>query len=74
MAIHAPTPHHHGQNQAGPIVEMPASNHSIGNRLQHPYGNAQGMGLSTQQRADFNAWRVDYWKSRAVEELSRRGL
>lgn len=66
--------HHHRQNPAGPIVEMPAVNHSIGNPRQHPFGNAAGSGLTAAQRAEFNAWRVDYWKARAQGELSRRGL
>jgi hypothetical protein len=66
--------HHHQQNPAGPIIEMPAANHSIGNPLQHPFGNAPGAGLTAAQRAAFNAWRVQYWQARAVGELRRRGL
>jgi RHS repeat-associated protein len=64
--------HHHQQNPAGFIVEMPAPNHSIGNVRQHPFGNTAGAGLSAEQRASFNQWRTDYWKSRAQEELTRR--
>jgi len=66
--------HHLEQNPAGPLVEMPAGRHSIGNPRQHPLGNAPGVGLSAEQRAAFNQWRVDYWKARAAEELARRGV
>jgi hypothetical protein len=66
--------HHHQQNPSGPIVEMPAGNHSIGKATQHPFGNTKGSGLSTQQRAEFDQWRVDYWKWRATQELQNRGL
>jgi hypothetical protein len=66
--------HHHKQNPAGPIVEIPASKHSIGNPRQHPFGNTKGAGLSADQRAAFGSWRVNYWKARAGEELGRRGL
>jgi len=64
--------HHHNQNPSGFIVEVPASNHSIGNLRQHPFGNQLGSGLTAGQRSSFNQWRVNYWKSRATEELSRR--
>ena len=64
--------HHHRQNPSGFIVEVPASNHSIGNLRQHPFGNQLGSGLTAGQRSSFNQWRVNYWKSRATEELSRR--
>ena len=66
--------HHHKQNPAGPIVEIPAKNHSIGNPRQHPFGNTQGSGLSAGQRQQFNQWRTDYWKNRATQELINRGL
>jgi RHS repeat-associated protein len=66
--------HHLGQNPAGPIVEIPAPLHNIHNRIQHPLGNAPGVGLTPAQRAAFDTWRVEYWKARAVEELTRRGL
>lgn len=66
--------HHHRQNPGGPIVEMPASNHSIGNVRQHPHGNTAGAGLTAEQRAAFNEWRVRYWRARARGELERRGL
>jgi RHS repeat-associated protein len=64
--------HHHQQNPAGPIVEMPAPNHSIGNPKQHPFGNQKGMGLAPEQRDAFNKTRVDYWKQRATDELNQR--
>jgi RHS repeat-associated protein len=64
--------HHHQQNPAGFIVEMPAKNHNIWNTNQHPFGNPPGTGLTPQQRSAFDAWRVDYWKSRAQTEIQRR--
>ncbi len=64
--------HHHQQNPNGFIVEMPAGNHSIWNTRQHPFGNTPGAGLTAEQRAAFNDWRVDYWRSRAQQELSGR--
>lgn len=64
--------HHHQQNPAGFIVEMPARNHNIWNPRQHPFGNTPGAGLSAEQRAAFDAWRVDYWKTRAATEIQRR--
>jgi hypothetical protein len=66
--------HHHRQNPAGPIIEMPAGNHSVGKPAQHPFGNAKGSGLTPQERAEFDQWRVDYWKWRATQELQTRGL
>jgi hypothetical protein len=66
--------HHHQQNPMGPIIEMPASNHNIGNAAQHPFGNTKGMGLTPQERLAFDQWRVDYWKWRATQELQNRGL
>lgn len=64
--------HHHQQNPTGPIVEMPAANHSIGNPRQHPFGNTKGAGLTAEERTQFNQWRTDYWKWRATEELGGR--
>ena len=66
--------HHLNQNVSGPLVEMPDFRHSIANRIQHPFGNVKGVGLSAIERADFNAWREAYWKSRATEELLTRGF
>ncbi len=66
--------HHLEQNPAGPIVEIPDFRHKIGNEIQHPFGNTPGVGLSAEQRAVFDAWRLGYWKARADEELTRRGL
>jgi hypothetical protein len=65
--------HHLNQNPAGPLVEMPRANHSIWNPRQHPFGNTPGAGLTAEQRAAFDTWRVEYWKSRAQQELIRRG-
>jgi RHS repeat-associated protein len=67
--------HHLGQNPAGPLVEMPAANHSIWNTVQHPLGNTAGVGLTEAQRAAYNAWRTEYWQWRATQELNvRRAL
>ena len=66
--------HHVNQNPAGPVVEIPALRHSVWNPRQHPFGNTPGAGLSLDQRAAFKQWRNEYWKARAAEELSRRGL
>lgn len=66
--------HHLDQNPAGPVVEIPVFRHKISNEIQHPFGNAPGVGLTAEQRAAFDAWRVNYWRVRAVEELARRGL
>ena len=66
--------HHHDQSPFGPIIEMPRKRHDNANPRQHPYGNAPGAGLTPDQRADFNAWRLRYWMARARGELLRRGL
>ena len=64
--------HHLEQNPAGPVVEMPSEFHSIGNEVQHPFGNTAGAGLSDAQRAAFNDWRTEYWQWRATQELNAR--
>lgn len=66
--------HHLNQNPAGPLVEIPYTRHKIGNPIQHPLGNAPGVGLTAEQRAVFDAFRESYWKARAIEELLKRGL
>ena len=65
--------HHHRQNPAGPIIEMPANRHSIGNPAQHPFGNAAGSGLTAGERSSFNTWRENFWRARARQEIARRG-
>jgi hypothetical protein len=42
-------------NATGPLVEMPAANHSIWNNVQHPLRNTAGAGLTEAQRATYNA-------------------
>jgi hypothetical protein len=64
--------HHHRQNPAGFIVEIPSSKHSITNVNQHPFSNTSGSGLTAQQRHEFNNWRQDYWRARAQAEIERR--
>jgi len=67
--------HHLDQNPAGPLVEMVAPRHNVWNVRQHPFGDTPGAGLSAEQRAAFNSqWRPAYWRTRAAEELRRRGL
>jgi hypothetical protein len=66
--------HHLNQNPAGPLVEIPATRHSITNPVQHPLGNVPGAGLTSEQRAAFNQYRPEYWKARATVELQRRGV
>ncbi len=66
--------HHLGQNPAGPLVEIPVTRHRGSNRIQHPLGNAPGVGLTAEQRAAFDAYRESYWKARALEQMQRRGL
>ena len=63
--------HHQKQNPSGPIIEMPVSKHSIGNKKQHPFGNKKGTGVG-QNRLDFNNWRKEYWQNRARQELKKR--
>jgi RHS repeat-associated protein len=65
--------HHHRQQAMGPIIEMPGNKHKIGNRAQHPHGNARGLGLTAEEREAFNSWRNEYWKNRAKTELRKRG-
>jgi hypothetical protein len=65
--------HHYQRNRAGFIVEMPVSNHSVGNVCQHPFINTRGGGLFAEQRASLNKWRTDYLRTRAQDERSRRG-
>ncbi len=64
--------HHLGQNPAGPLVEMPRPLHSIGNSVQHSFGNTAGAGLTEAQRAAHDAWRVQYWQWRATQEMNAR--
>jgi len=66
--------HHLDQNPAGPLAEMVGKRHSVHNRVQHPLGNVAGVGLTREQRATFDNWRREYWKARALEELTVRGL
>lgn len=66
--------HDLNKNAAGPLVEMPAFRNNVHNRVQHPFGNTAGAGLTAEQRAAHNVWREQYWKARAVEELQRREL
>jgi hypothetical protein len=42
------------QNPAARVVERPSEFHSIGNEVQHPFGNMEGVGLTDAERAAFN--------------------
>jgi len=64
--------HHDQQNPAGPVIDVPKSEHSIGNVTQLPLVILTGVGLTAEQRAHFDEWRLEYWKMRALEELNRR--
>jgi hypothetical protein len=70
--------HHHKQqyhrDPGAFIVEIPKNKHKITNRAQHPYGNIKGVGLTAEQRTDWNKLRVAFNKERARTELIRRGL
>jgi hypothetical protein len=68
------SPWQNGAIHDGFIVEMPYSQHKIGNVLQHPFGNTPGMGIGDLEREVFDDWREAYWKARAREELLRRWL
>lgn len=53
---------------------MPVIRHNIHNKVEHPNGNAPGVGLTKEQRSMFDIWRNGYWKERVAEELARRGI
>ncbi|MFQ3071679.1 hypothetical protein ACKJPP_06735 [Neisseria polysaccharea] len=40
---------------------------------QHPFGKQKGTGLTPDERAAFNKWKQEYWKSQAEAELKARG-
>ncbi|MGL4824971.1 MAG: hypothetical protein ACRC4G_02080, partial [Alphaproteobacteria bacterium] len=68
--------HHHQQyhrDSGAFIVEVPDLAHSIGNKIQHPFGNKKGSGLTVEQRTDWNKTRIAFQKERAKQELIRRG-
>jgi hypothetical protein len=64
---------HIGQNPEGPVVEMPRKYHNIHNRTQHPKGNEPGVGLTKQERKDFDKTRRKLNKQRANDEIDKRG-
>ena len=70
--------HHHLQKlhrEPGAfIVEIPSKDHKISNPIQHPHGNKKGMGLSKEERSDWNRTREAFHKERAKQELIKRGL
>ena len=70
--------HHHKQiyhrEKDSFLVEIPKDNHHIGNKTQHPYGNAKGMGLTKAERTDWIKVRKKFYKERSRQELQKRGL
>jgi hypothetical protein len=66
--------HHHKQNPAGPIIEIPDKYHKTDKPNQHPKVSKKEPGLTKQERADFNNWKRRYWRHRATQELQTRGL
>ena len=64
--------HHINQDPAGPVVEMPRKFHNIHNETQHPKGNKKGVGLTKQERKDFNKTRRKLNKQRAKGEIEKR--
>lgn len=64
--------HHLAQNPKGPLVEMPGANNKISNIIQHPFGNTPEAGLSKAERIAHDAWRNEYWRWRAKQELAAR--
>ncbi len=39
----------------------------------YPLGKQKGTGLTSDERAAFNKWKQEYWKSQAEAELKARG-
>ncbi|PUZ25428.1 hypothetical protein DCC81_14145 [Chitinophaga parva] len=68
--------HHYKQNPNGPIVALPGKHHDKPhvNPGQHPFGKKKGGGLTADERAAFNKWKQEYWKSQAATELNNRGI
>ena len=67
--------HHYKQNPNGDLIAMPAKHHDKPhtNPGQHPFGKQKGTGLTPDERAAFNKWKQEYWKSQAEAELKARG-
>ncbi|MBS0272651.1 MAG: hypothetical protein JSR85_08415, partial [Proteobacteria bacterium] len=70
--------HHHLQKyhrETGAFVaEIPGPKHDITHKVQHPYGNIKGSGLTDEERIDWNKLRKKFNKERAKQELIRRGV
>jgi hypothetical protein len=70
--------HHHRQEYhrkpGAFMAEIPEPGHDITNKVQHPYGNTKGSGLTREQRADWKQLRQQFNKERAKQELIKRGL
>ena len=39
----------------------------------YPFGKQKGTGLTPDERAAFNKWKQEYWKSQAEAKLKARG-
>jgi filamentous hemagglutinin len=55
--------HHMLQKQDGPIAEVTQSFHKDNHATIHINDNSIPSGIN---RADFNKWRSNYWKNRAL--------
>ncbi|MGL4426368.1 MAG: hypothetical protein ACRCUQ_01240, partial [Alphaproteobacteria bacterium] len=69
--------HHQQQYHRDPgafIIEIPVNAHLTSNKAQHPLGTKKGVGLTEEQRTDWNKVRKSFYKERAKQELIRRGL
>ncbi|MBB6275012.1 HNH/ENDO VII family nuclease [Porphyromonas circumdentaria] len=68
--------HHYRQNPNGELIAMPAKHHDKlhTNPGQHPFGKKKGIGLTSDERIEFNRWKQEYWKSQAEAELKARGI
>jgi A nuclease of the HNH/ENDO VII superfamily with conserved LHH len=65
--------HHMTQTQSGPIAEVTTDMHTKYHRVLHMWTNQSRGGVTRAEvlpeidRAAFDKWRAEYWKTRAVE-------
>ncbi len=59
------------RKKGGFIVEIPHTNHTAGNRIQHPLGNKGGIGDAA--RKDWRSLKRKFNIERAKTEMVRRG-
>ncbi|MEM0942230.1 MAG: RHS repeat-associated core domain-containing protein, partial [Bacteroidota bacterium] len=63
--------HHQGQQNGGPIIEMPKSTHRNINKKQHPHF-PNPHPTDKVDRLRFDDWKKEYWKDRANKEMEKR--